>query len=96
VQTPDEIRRDLVDDLTAVEADALAAIAMRLQALRPVPAPAFRGRLRRSLLGSRRSGRREVGAPRSVRALATAYVAAGTFLVGLAGVGLAGAGPFAS
>ena len=64
---------------------------MRLQALRPAPAPGFRGELRRKLLGARRRGGRRT--QRSVRALA--YAAAGALLLAIAALGLAGAGPFA-
>lgn len=98
MQTPEEIRRDLPDELTRAESDALTATAMRLQALRPAPAPGFRGELRRKLLGAprRERGREGRRTPRAVRALAAAYVAAGTLLLAVAAAGLAGAGPFAA
>lgn len=98
MQTHEEIRRDLPDDLTRSESDSLTAIAMRLQALRPAPGPGFRGELRRRLLGVSRSerGREGMRTPRGVRALAAAYVAAGALLLAVAAAGLAGGGPFAT
>ena len=96
MQTPDEIRRDLPDDLTHAESDELAALAMRLQALRPRPALSFRDELRHKLLGGRRSKRGGGGrTPGAVRAFAAAYALAGTLLLAIAAAGLAGAGPFA-
>lgn len=96
MQTPDEIRRDLPDDLTHAESEELAALAMRLQALRPRPALSFRDELRHKLLGGRRSKRGGGRTPGAVRALAAAYALAGTLLLATAAAGLAGAGPFAA
>jgi hypothetical protein len=105
MQTPDDIRRDLPSDLEPAEAEPLTALALRLQAERPGPAPAFRNALRRRLLGATASGRDEGSwragwqRPRmtrgAVRALAAAYAAAGTLLLAIATLGLAGAGPLA-
>lgn len=92
MQTPEEIRRDLPPDLPQPEREALTAMAMRLQSLRSAPTPSFRGELRRKLLGAQPKERNRA---RHTRALATAYVTSGTFLLAIAGAGLAGAGPFA-
>ncbi len=96
MQTPDEIRRDLPADLTRAESEELAALAMRLQALHPGPAPSFRDELRRKLLGVRRSKRGGGRTPSAVRALAGTYAAAGTLLLAIVAAGLAGLGPFAA
>ncbi len=94
MQVPDDIRRDLPPDLEGPVAESLVAMAMRLQAQRPNPAPSFRGDLRRRLLG-KRSGRRHVATPRGARALAFSYAASGLALLAVAAIGLAGTGPFA-
>jgi hypothetical protein len=93
--TPDEIRRDLPPDLDPAEREQLVALALRLEADAPVPAPTFRGDLRRRLMGM--AGRRVRGraAPRPIRALAAAYAVSGTLLLAVAALGLASAGPFA-
>jgi hypothetical protein len=96
VQTPEEIRRDLPDDLPHSESDLLIAIGTRLQAQRPVPAAAFRGELFRRLSGRRKSkDLRWQPTPDAVRLLAGLYVTAGVLLLVSAAVGLAGSGPFA-
>jgi hypothetical protein len=94
MRTPDEIRRDLPPDLDPAEREQLVALAQRLEADAPVPAPAFRGDLRRRLVeGGRRAGGGT--APRPIRALAAAYAASGALLLAVAALGLASAGPFA-
>jgi hypothetical protein len=65
----------------------------RLERERPVPAPGFRGRLRRHLLGS--AGERHV-APAGIRRLVFAYAGSGTALLLVALLGVAGAGPLAA
>ncbi len=66
-------------------------LAERLERERPVPAPAFRGDLRRRLMkGSRRS------ATQPVRTWALSYLGAGTLCLVVAAAGLVGAGPFAA
>jgi hypothetical protein len=94
MQSPDEIRRDLPSDLEPSESEELVALAMRLQAQRPAPAPSFRGELSRKLLrvGGARAG---LVKRRTARVLAASYVASGLLLLGIAAIGLAGAGPFA-
>ena len=74
------------------EAEALDEVARRLEAERPLPAPAFRGRLRRELVEGEKG--RVAWRPRNVRRLALTYLASGLVLLGIAGAGLAGAGPF--
>jgi hypothetical protein len=84
------------DRLDAIEATERPT-ATRLQAERPIPAPAFRGRLRRHLLEQTRGGAyRPSFGGFSVRTLAAGYLGAGLILLVVAGVGLAGGGPFAT
>lgn len=71
--------------------DELRATAERLERERPLPAPGFRGDLSRVLL-ERGSG----WSPGRARALALAYACAGTVLILVAIVGVAGAGPLAA
>ena len=68
-------------------------IAERLRAERPVPAPGFRGELRRRLLVA---DRRRPVAPRRLRLLMTAYAGSGALLLAIAAFGLAGAGPLST
>jgi hypothetical protein len=98
MQTPGEIRRDLPSDLDEAEREALVVLAMRLQAERPVPRPAFRGDLRRELLGAAPRERRLSGVarPRNIRVLVASYIGSGLLLLGVAAIGLAGTGPFAT
>jgi hypothetical protein len=84
---------ELDPTLTAEEREELVLVAERLEHDRPVPAPTFRGDLRRHLLGTR--GRRSM-APGHFRALAAGYTFAGAACLAVAAVGLAGVGPFAS
>jgi hypothetical protein len=76
------------------EDQSLARLADRLERDRPVPAPVFRGELRRRLTkGSVAPGRSS--AP-SLRAWVASYVGAGALCLAVAVVGLLGAGPFAA
>jgi hypothetical protein len=93
MQSPDDIRRDLPPDLDRSESEPFVALAMRLQAQRPVPAPSFRGELGRKLL--RVGGARALVTRRTARVLAASYVASGLLLLGIAAIGLAGVGPLA-
>jgi hypothetical protein len=70
----------------------LDRIADRLRAERPVPAPGYRGELRRRLI----VGNRPPVAPRRLRLLIAAYACSGTVLMAIAAIGLAGAGPLSS
>jgi hypothetical protein len=72
----------------------LTDIVQRLEAERPVPRAAFRGDLRRRLIGMRPSRRR--AARQRVGVLIGAYAASGTALLAVAAIGLAGVGPLAS
>jgi hypothetical protein len=65
----------------------------RLERERPVPAPSFRGELRRRLLASAAEGRL---APAGIRRLVIAYAGSGAMLILIATAGLAGVGPFAA
>lgn len=87
------IRRDLPPELEPVEAERMIEVGMRLSAARPLPDPNFRGELRRRLAGAEASG---AVAPRRVRALAASYALTGLLLLAVAGVGVAGSGPFAA
>jgi hypothetical protein len=87
-------RHDLEPDLTTEERAALTEMAARLDRDRPLPRPAFRGDLRRSLLGGARST-----APAGVnrwRVLVATYSGLGALLLAVAAIGLGGVGPFAS
>lgn len=82
---PDDIRADL-------DSEALRSLAERLARERPVPRAAFRGELRRRLLGAGMPFSR----PRRLRLLIAAYAGSGTAVLAVAAVGLAGVGPFAT
>jgi hypothetical protein len=70
----------------------LRDMARRLTSERPIPHPAFRGRLRRDLLGTGDTSTR----PRRVRGMIAAYSASGAVLLAVVAVGLAGLGPLAA
>jgi hypothetical protein len=89
---PEDIRGDLAPGMDPEEADELARVAERLRTERPVPAAAFRGKLRRLLLV-------EAAVPllgRRLHLAVAGYVASGTALLALAAIGVLGAGPLAS
>ncbi len=90
---PDRVRRDLSPDLEPAEAERAVELGLQLSAARPLPDPNFRGELRRRLAGAQASG---AVAPRRVRALAASYALAGLLLLTVAGIGVAGSGPFAA
>lgn len=73
--------------------DARDPIDERLRAERPVPAPGFRGELRRRLITAER---RQSAPPRRLRLLVAAYAGSGALLFAIAAIGLAGAGPLSS
>jgi len=84
--TPDrDIRRDLTPDAP----DELVALAVRLQRERPVPAPAFRGDLRRRLL----AGQSTRSAPARVRVLILGYAGSGLVLLAAGAASVLGIGP---
>jgi len=70
----------------------LEEIAARLEAERPIPSAAFRGELRRRLLGTpaRQAERRRA------LALVASYATAGLVLLATAALGVFGVGPFAA
>jgi len=80
------------DPLDSIEASEAGTVT-RLRADRPIPAPAFRGELKRHL-GSEPGGPRSSFGAFSPRTLATGYLGAGLILLAVAAAGLAGAGPF--
>ncbi len=84
---PDDLRRDL----EAHDADELLPLADTLRRQRPVPAAAFRGDLRRWVLRDQRAASR----PRRLWLAVAGSASLGSALLALAGVGLAGGGPFA-
>jgi hypothetical protein len=96
MQPPDDIRRDLPPDLESSEAEQLVALARRLHGQTPVPAPNFRGDLRRRLLGGSKGPRTNPGTTGFTRLLAASYAVSGLLLLVVAGVGVAGVGPFAT
>ncbi|MDA0163861.1 hypothetical protein OM076_26560 [Solirubrobacter ginsenosidimutans] len=78
------VQRDIRDDLEPGSSDDLVALARRLQAQRPLPAPAFRGRLRRRLIAQT--------APRGLGVRIAAFAGSGLGLLALAAAGAAGLG----
>lgn len=79
-------RRHLRDDLEPGTPEDLIRLAERLEAERPLPAPAFRGRLRRRLAAQ--------VAPRGLGARIAAFAGSGVGLLALAFAGASGFGPF--
>ena len=80
LQTPPEERAEL------------AVLARRLEADRPVPAPAFRGDLLRTLLARGPAAPR----PRRLRLLIAGYACSGLVLLVLGASSVAGLGPLAA
>jgi hypothetical protein len=82
---------DLPTECSADERGELARIAASFQSQRPVPAPAFRGELRRRLV----TGRTHRALPRRVYIRRRAYgsLFIGGALLSIAAAGLAGIGP---
>lgn len=89
-----EIRHELEPGVERLQVRALERVAHRLEDERPVPRAAFRGDLRRHLevLGPAATRWR----PARLRLQVATYVASGVALLAVAGLGLAGAGPFAA
>jgi len=79
-------------DLELDDAEELAPVAAWLEHNRPVPTAAFRGALRRDLTANRRF---TPARPRRLWLLASSSFGAGTALLVLAAIGVAGTGPFA-
>jgi hypothetical protein len=69
------------------ERDQLEELAHRLVAERPVPAPAFRGELRRRILAQ--------PSPRRIRLQVAGYLTSGVALLSVATLGVVGVGPLA-
>ena len=92
--TPDNLSDELRLYADPGEADAIDAIGERLREERPIPAAGFRAELRARLvaLGSAP----EPWRPRHLRLTVAAYLASGLLLLGIAALGVSGAGPFAA
>jgi len=85
--------RDFEAGMSAGEREALGDLADRLERGRPLPDAVFRGELRRQLVSD--EGRSPVGLLATRwRVLAVTYSGLGAVLLVVAGVGLAGIGPF--
>lgn len=82
---------DLRDDLEPHDADALLATGTELRRSRPVPAAAFRGDLRRRLMGRHQAA----GVPRRLWVWVAGSGSLGSTLLAVAAAGVAGIGPFA-
>ena len=67
--------RDIRDDLEPGAGEDLIRLAERLEAERPVPAPAFRGDLRRHLIAR--------AAPRGLHARIAAFAGSGSLLLAI-------------
>jgi len=81
--------RDVSDDLEDGAPEELIQLAERLERERPVPTAAFRGTLRRMLL----HGDPPRSRPAQLRLLITGYVSAGSALLVVAALSVAGVGP---
>ena len=84
---------DLGPDEAPGEADALLALADRLEQERPIPSSGFRGNLRRTLLTRIGPGSAQ---PQRVGSLIGAYAGSGVVLLAVAALGIAGVGPLAA
>ncbi|GIK78861.1 MAG: hypothetical protein EDQ89_00810 [Acidobacteria bacterium] len=84
---------DLGPDARPGEAEALLALADRLERGRPVPSAGFRGELRRQLLARVPS---RPARPHRLGALIGAYTGSGALLLAVAVLGVAGVGPLAA
>jgi hypothetical protein len=84
---------DFEAGMPAEEREALGRLCDRLERDRPLPDAVFRGELRRQLVS--KEGRSPVGLLATRwRVLAATYSGLGAVLLVVAGVGLAGLGPF--
>jgi hypothetical protein len=72
--------------------EGLDRVAARLESERPVPRPAFRGKLRRDLITS---AERQPTKPPRLRLVIAAFAGSGTALLAIAAIGLSGIGPLA-
>lgn len=79
-------------ELPPEERGALAELAARLERERPLPAPGFRGELRRRLLAPQRAPSWAL----RWQPLAASYLSLGALCLAIAAAGVAGAGPFAA
>jgi hypothetical protein len=84
------ISDELSDHVSADEREALDRIARRLESERPVPRAGFRSELHSQLVSAEGSWR-----PARLRLAVAAYSGSGVLLLGIAAIGLAGAGPLA-
>jgi hypothetical protein len=84
-------QHDFEPSVPPEERTRLVEIADRLERDRPLPRATFRGNLRRLLTGPQSHGIQRSG---HWRVLVATYSGLGAFLLAVAGIGLAGAGPF--
>jgi hypothetical protein len=84
-------RNDLEPDISPEELARLGMVSDRLERDRPVPRAAFRGNLARLLAGGHRASAAGSG---RWRILVATYSGLGVLLLAVAGIGLAGVGPF--
>jgi hypothetical protein len=84
---------DLGPDAAPGEAEALHALADRLERERPIPSSGYRGDLRRRLLTHVAS---RPSRPQRLGALISAYACSGVLLLAVAVLGIAGVGPLAA
>lgn len=80
-------------DAEPAEREELISLAERLERGRPIPAPGFRGELRRGLLAAFGSGRSR---PQRARAFVAAYAGSGFALLAVATLGVGGVGPLSA
>ena len=80
------------DELDPTRDPDLSALVARLERARPLPAPAFRGALRRRLEG----GPTTTITPARLRRLIAAYSLSGALLLGAAGLSVVGVGPLSA
>jgi hypothetical protein len=89
-QMPEPDRDEILDPkLEPAERERLLETAHLLEQARPVPRPAFRGKLARQL-------RARPTGPQRVRLLIGAYAGSGLTLLAVVAIGLAGVGPLAA
>ena len=87
---PDPDDDEILDPkLKPTERERLMETAHLLEQARPLPQPAFRGRLARQL-------RRRSSGPQRLRLLIGAYAGSGLALLAVVAIGLAGIGPLAT
>lgn len=87
---PRPISEELRPYVDSADQEAFDHIGQRLTDERPIPHPAFRGELQARLQNARRPWR-----PERLRLAVLSYACSGFLLIGVAALGLTGAGPLA-